>query len=310
MKLCFLNVLENRIFNIERRLYVLVNGEIYEGKISEITEDAVFVQIDGITFAVDKSELEESMNIGDLVEGMIYEDKNHKKRLTTELPNVRRDCYDWADVVEVRKDLGVFLDIGLNDKDIVVSLDDLPLEKESWPKKGDKLFVSLISDSKNRLWGKLGHEELLQEQFKKAGKHVLNRNETFRVYKTLSSGVQVITNQKFSGYVHISEMLEPLRLGQEAEGRVIDVHNDGRINLSTKPRAHEIIDDDAQMIYMLLQKNASHFLPYHDKSDPDEIMNYFGISKGQFKRAVGNLLKEKKITQEKGKGIYLIIDGE
>ncbi len=285
-------------------------GQIYEGKVIDMNEEYYFVQYDGNTFKVNKHEFDIPIDLNETIEGFVYEDINGKLRMTTDIPNVRQGAYDWAEVVNVRKDLGVFVDIGLDEKDIVVSLDELPLETASWPKKNDKLFVTLTRDQKNRLWAHLGHEELLQKQFEKAGRYMLNRNEKFCVYKTLSSGVQVITENKYSGYVHHSEMLDPLRLGQEAVGRVIDVHIDGRINLSTKPRAYEAIDDDAQMIYMLLKKNPNHFLPYHDKSQPEEIQSYFGISKGQFKRAVGNLLKDNKITQEKGKGISLIIDDD
>ena len=36
-------------------------------------------------------------------------------------------------------------------------------------------------------------------------------------------------------------------------------------------------------------------LPFTDKADPEVIANEFGLSKNAFKRAVGRLLKEKKI---------------
>ena len=50
----------------------------------------------------------------------------------------------------------------------------------------------------------------------------------------------------------------------------------------------------------MLQRNPDHSLPYWDKSAPEEIKEAFGISKGQFKRAIGHLLKEKLIEQSEG----------
>ena len=59
----------------------------------------------------------------------------------------------------MRKDLGVFVSIGLPDKDMVVSLDELPNLKELWPKKNNRLYVTLIKDKKNRTWATMGMEQ-------------------------------------------------------------------------------------------------------------------------------------------------------
>ncbi len=61
--------------------------------------------------------------------------------------------------MEVRKDLGVFVDTGLPDKQIVVSLDILPEIKDLWPKKGDRLYIRLDVDKKDRIWGILAYQE-------------------------------------------------------------------------------------------------------------------------------------------------------
>lgn len=74
--------------------------------------------------------------IGDMVTGFAYTDSKQKSRLTQKEIKATRDSYDWGEVTEVRKDLGVFVDVGIPDKEIVVSLDVLPELKELWPKKG------------------------------------------------------------------------------------------------------------------------------------------------------------------------------
>src|SRR5699024_10675967 len=91
-------------------------------------------------------------------------------------------------------------------------------------------------------------------------------------------------------------------------GRVIGVREDGVLYISLLPRAYEVLDDDASMIFTLLKRAPDHRLPYHDKSDPDDIRQYFGISKGQFKRAVGRLMKHRLLLQDKD-GTYLAKEG-
>lgn len=286
----------------------MLNGEIIIAKVSDMNETDIFLQNEGITYALSIEEVSEKPVLGDEIEGFVYEDKDKKLRFTLDIPDVRLDAFAWASVVEVRRDLGVFVDIGLKNKDIVVSMDDLPEGYQNWPKKGDQLYLKLIKDKKNRLWGQLTLEEDLALIRDKAGKHLMNYNVEARVYRVLNVGVQVFTSQKLLGFIHESEMMNPLRLGELAQGRIIDVHSDGRVNISTRPRAYQALEDDGQMIMALLEKSPSHYIPLHDKSDPELIKDYLGISKGQFKRALGGLLKEGLVKQVIGDGVYLMKD--
>ena len=124
-------------------------------------------------------------------------------------------------------------------------------------------------------------------------------------------GAFIITKEYYLGFVHLSQMARPLRLGEQFRGRVIGISQYGRLNLSTLPRAFEEIDDDAQMILMSLRRKKDKTLPFYDKSDAQEIKNYFGISKSAFKRALGHLLKAKYIKEDKDAGsISLLKDPE
>lgn len=280
-------------------------GEVVVGKIVSDQGHCYEIDVDGRRYHMDKQDLEPRPSIGDTIQGFTYENKHHQAWLTSHLPQVRQDHFGWGEVVDVRRDLGVFVDIGLPDKDIVVSLDDLPDNAKFWPKKGDRLYLCLKVDSHDRVWGHLAEEILWHDLFNKAKSHTMNNNVQATVYRILVSGAQLITAEGYAAYLHAKEMVAPVRLGQVLEARIIDVHPDGRVNLSTRPRAHEAIEDDAQMILAILERRQDHFLPLHDKSEPDAITDFLGISKGQFKRAVGHLLKAGRIRQEKGLGLYL-----
>ncbi|MBA1394495.1 RNA-binding protein, partial [Lactobacillus sp. XV13L] len=121
-------------------------------------------------------------------------------------------------------------------------------------------------------------------------------------------GAFEITSDYYLSFVHATQMIRPLRLGERFNGRVIGVSQYGRLNLSCLPRAFEEIDDDAQMILMSLRRKRTKSLPFYDKSDAEEIKNYFGISKSAFKRALGHLLKAKYIAEDKEEGTITLIN--
>ncbi len=117
----------------KRRKMNTLLATVITGLVTDENKDFYFIQKDGFTFALSKSEGEH--HIGEMVKGFAYTDMQQKARLTTKETFATRDHYGWGTVTEVRKDLGVFLDTGLPDKQVVVSLDVLPELKELWPKK-------------------------------------------------------------------------------------------------------------------------------------------------------------------------------
>lgn len=281
-------------------------GEIVTAIITDENEKEYYVQSQGVTFALAKADVEEQLKHGEEVEGMIYETQTGKKVIQIDLPDIRPGYYGWGTVISSRKDLGVFVDVGLNHKEVVVSLDDLPLSTHLWPKKGDRLYLTYSVDDRNRFWGHMADNEKIAELFVKAPTRLKNQDITATVYQVKMAGSLIITEEGFSAFLHESERQTEPRLGQVLQGRVVGVRQDGGINISLNPRAHEAIDDDAKMLIAVLQKMPKGFLPLHDKADPNEIKLQLGISKAQFKRAVGSLLKNNLIKQVKGEGIYLL----
>ncbi|MBS4207787.1 S1-like domain-containing RNA-binding protein [Bacillus sp. FJAT-50079] len=231
-------------------------------------------------------------------EVFLYQDHEGRLAATLTIPNVRIGHYDWVEVVEVKKELGVFVNIGIQ-KDMLVSLDDLPALPHLWPVVGDKLYCSLKTDNKNRLFAKLGTEDVMRQIAIPAKKEDYNKNVTGTVYRLLLEGSFLMTTEGYLAFVHESERHAEPRLGETVNGRIIDVKPDGTINLSFLPRSHEQIDTDAEKIYLyLIERDGS--MPYWDKSLPEEIKRRFNMSKASFKRALGKLMKEGKVYQEDG----------
>lgn len=228
----------------------------------------------------------------------LYQDHEGRLSASLTIPQIRKGQYGWAEVVEVKTGLGVFVHIGLQ-KDLLISKDDLPELLQLWPEKGDKLYCSMKTDKKNRLFGELANEEVMRGLSVKAGQSVFNKSVKGTVYRVLLSGSLIITEERYIGFIHQSERKEEPRLGQHVEGRVVAVKEDGTINVSLLPRAHEMIDEHAEQIYHYLQGRGGS-MPYSDKSEAEDIRKRFSISKGLFKKALGKLMKEGKVIQKDG----------
>ena len=275
----------------------------FTGIVVDENEQFYFVQKNGITFRLKKEEGTHA--IGEAVEGFGYLNQKQEPALTTTIPTVRIGSYGFGTVTGTRRDLGVFVDVGLPDKDVVISLDELPTMRELWPKKEDRVMVTLKVDSKDRIWGELADEKVFKAMAKRGNAEMQNQNLTGHVYRLKLAGTYILTDDLYIGFIHPSERFQEPRLGEKVVGRVIGARPDGVLNLSLKPRSHEVISDDALMILTFLERANDHQIPFTDKSSPDEIKQTFGISKAQFKRALGHLMKQKLIKQEDGKTILI-----
>lgn len=271
-------------------------GQTISAIIVEESERFYFLQKGEDLLRLDKTEGEHA--IGDVVTGFVYVDKDEHRRLTTLEQKATNEQYGWGTVTAVRKDLGAFVDTGLPGKDVVVSLDDLPLEKDQWPKVGDQLYVKLIVDRKERIWGHLAWHEDFWNLAGPGYDNMQNQDLRAIVYRNKESGTFVyLPDNNMLGFIHPSERIAIPRVGQELQVRVIGFRKEDRsLNLSAKPRAYEMLDADSQMILAYLQSMGGK-MAFNDKSNPDEIKATFGISKGQFKKALGGLMKAKKIKQ-------------
>ena len=264
-------------------------GQTISAIIVEESERFYFLQKGEDLLRLDKTEGEHTV---------VYVDKDDHRRLTTLEQKATNEHYGWGTVTAVRKDLGAFVDTGLPGKDVVVSLDDLPLEKDQWPKVGDQLYVKLIIDRKERIWGHLAWHEDFWNLAGPGYDNMQNQDLRAIVYRNKESGTFVyLPDNNMLGFIHPNERFSVPRVGQELQVRVIGFRKEDRsLNLSAKPRAYEMLDADSQMILAYLQSMGGK-MAFNDKSNPDEIKATFGISKGQFKKALGGLMKAKKIKQ-------------
>jgi predicted RNA-binding protein (virulence factor B family) len=106
-------------------------------------------------------------------------------------------------------------------------------------------------------------------------------------------GVKVIVNNRFQGIIFRSDINRPLRRGEKCTGYVSQVRDDGKLDIRLEKVSPEKYDDAALHLMQLLNEKKE--LPFSDKSDPDDIREFFGMSKKTFKQAMGKLYKDRKI---------------
>ncbi|MCE7791928.1 S1-like domain-containing RNA-binding protein [Salipaludibacillus sp. CUR1] len=249
----------------------------------------------------------DALNSGDKVTVFLYEDKKGQLTASSTLPDVSLDSYGWVEVADVVDRLGVFIHIGLP-KDVLVSKDDLPLHTSVWPKRGDHLFVRLDHDRRGKLTAKPVTEEIIDQERDRAPKELMNQPASGHVYKAAKIGSFIITEEGYRGFIHHTERKEEPRLGQWVKGRVIAVKEDGTLNISLRPLILESRDEDAELLLTRIKENGGK-IPLTDKSSPEDIREILNLSKAAFKRAMGKLLKEKKVTQTDGY-TYLVEEQE
>ncbi len=225
---------------------------------------------------------------------------------TTRLPSIGLDTYDWAEVTGAIPGLGVFVDIGIP-KQILVSIDELPYLESVWPIEGDMLFVKLAADKKGRLLAVPATDHFFEAHWEFAPEEIYNQPISGRVYRTSREGSAIISENGYRGFIHHTERKQEPRLGEWVEGRVIEVKDDGSVNVSLLPMKRGLMEEDAEAILSQLQQNDG-IIPFTDKSSPEAIRQTFNTSKAAFKRALGKLMKEGKIKQRDGKTI--LTDGQ
>lgn len=109
-------------------------------------------------------------------------------------------------------------------------------------------------------------------------------------------GYKVLINDEFDGLLFRSEVFQELEENMEVTGYIKNIREDGKIDVSLRPQGfRNVINSDVDKVLEKLKQSREGFLLLTDKSSPDSIRFHMKMSKKAFKKAVGNLYKQKLI---------------
>ncbi len=232
-----------------------------------------------------KKELSGEEQTGDTLDVFVYRDSKDRLICTKKEPLVSMGIVGVLKVVSV-SGIGAFLDWGL-ERDLF-----LPFREQTRKvKEGEEVLVSLYIDKSNRLCARMNvYRELRNDSSYKAGDTVKGR-----IYQISERfGAFVAVDDIYSALIPARECNETLRIGDAVTARITRVLEDGRLNLTVRDQGLLQIEKDAEAVLKVIDSYDG-VLPFSDKASPEVIKDVLGMSKNQFKKAIGHLFKERKV---------------
>ena len=235
-----------------------------------------------------RKEVPENAQPGDEIEVFLYRDSKDRMIATVRQPKLSLGEVAVLRVKENGK-IGAFLDWGL-EKDLL-----LPFrEQVRKVRPGEECLVALYLDKSKRLCAtmKVYHYLRTDSPYEK------DQKVTGTLYEISDNfGAFVAVDNCYSALIPKKEPLGNARVGDTVEARVTEVLKDGKLSLSLREKAYIQMNEDARKLLKLLEEQGGE-LPVGDKSSPEKIKELTGMSKNEFKRAAGNLYKQRLVQVE------------
>ncbi len=238
----------------------------------------------------------DDMQIDDSITVFVYNDSEDRPVATTEKPYLVRNEFAYLKCVDVNSK-GAFLDWGLT-KDLFV-----PFREQPFPlQEGESYIVYLYLDrATDRLLASCKINKYLDNE----RLTVAEGDEVdLLIWERTELGFNVIVNQYHKGLVYHNEIFKNINVGDQAKGYVKKIRQENRLDISLEKVGVERFDPLNERILSALRDNNG-FLPLHDDSTPEAISKGLEMSKRNFKKSIGNLLKKGKISFEEN-GIRLV----
>lgn len=227
------------------------------------------------------------MSIGDEITVFIYRDSSDRLIATTKQPLAKVGEISYLKVVSNTK-IGAFVDFGL-ERDILV-----PMKERAYLLEENKKYLFYIYLDKT---GRIAATTYIDKYLSDETEYKIGDEVSGIIYGFQTNGSAMIAvDNKFRGVILKNEYFDRLITGEMLNLRVIKIYED-KIGLT--PRKGAVIEktvlEDTILQYL---KSHDGFMPYNDKSSPDEIYRVFHESKNYFKNTLGALMKKRLITQD------------
>lgn len=232
-----------------------------------------------------------TIDIGEQLKVFLYHDTKGRLTASMRLPRIDIGQIAYAPILHTTK-FGAFVDLG-TERGIFLPF----AEQRGSLKAGERVWVRLYADKSGRLAVTMNVDEAMQEIALPAQGISRGDEVVLSIYNITEVGAFGISPQRWLGLIHRDEWSRKLLIGETITARITYVRDDGRINASLRLPKEQAMISDADMILAELRSRGG-IMPYSDETDPMIIRKQFGISKGAFKRALGNLMRRGIISQD------------
>ncbi len=261
-------------------------GEYNNLRVKKETDFGVYMAAGEEEILLPKRFVPRGTKTGDELEVFLYHDSENRLIATTQRPFGKVGDIVLLKAVDATGQ-GAFLDWGLM-KDIFVPKS----QQHATMVAGQEYLVMIYLD---KMTGRVAASEKIDQYLSNEELTVKELDPVeLLIYRRNDLGFQVIINGKHTGILHANEIFKQVDIGDKIPGFVKSIKEENKIDVVLGKRGYDKVEDEAGKILRLLQENDG-YLPYHDKSDPEEIYAFFGMSKKTFKMTTGNLYKQKRI---------------
>jgi len=227
------------------------------------------------------------VKVGDLLKVFVYHDSEDRLIATTQEPKGIVGDIVNLQVVSVTK-MGAFMDWGLM-KDLFVAKS----QQMMGMRVGGNYLVKIYLDEPT---GRVAATEKIERFLSNEPLTVKEQDPVdLLVFRRTDIGYVVIINNQHTGVLHFNDIFQEIQVGDALKGYIKNIREENQIDVATGKMGYQRVEDETGKVLRLLKENNG-YLPYHDKSDPEEIYSFFGMSKKTFKMTTGNLYKNRKIT--------------
>jgi predicted RNA-binding protein (virulence factor B family) len=269
---------------------MIKTGEYNHLKVLRLVDFGAYLDDGNEGILLPKRFMPPGLKAGDEINVFIYHDSDGRLIATTQKPfGILGDIVKLK-AVEVTPQ-GAFLDWGLM-KDLFV-----PKSQQVMPMRvNGEYLVKIFRDEQT---GRVAATEKIDPFLNNDSITVKEMDEVdLLVYRRTDIGYLMIINNVHTGVLHFNEVYRQIGVGDKFRGFIKKIGPENKIDVVAGKAGYARVEDESERILRLLDENGG-YLPYYDKSDPEEIYAFFGMSKKTFKMVTGNLYKQRKISFEK-----------
>ncbi len=263
-------------------------GHMIRREITQITDQGAF--IDGGEFGelfVPRSQLPKDIGVGQELRVFLFKDGG-RVLATARHPYLELGMTGRLRVTDI--DCGtVYMDLGIP-KELVVPIS----EQRSMFEVGQSVMVYVAMDDQGRLFGTQRYNRYIRDVPEKRDSYKRFQRVTLVPISRTPLGYKAIVNDEVYGLMYKENEKGEIHIGKRYDGFVLSVRPDGRLDVSLQQPGVGGTEHAASELMKILESSGG-FLGFNDKSPAEDIEDFLHMSKGRFKKAIGNLYKQRYI---------------